>query len=297
MQPVFLSILMKKGKGKAPLVESQSSYERRKLFSQKISINGETLDWKEEHVNIHDFAQFEKEEQLMPEFRLSIKSRTAQLARQSSLNLSDAEEKPGPPKLLKKKTTSFPDIARQVALMENVLLRWPRRPRTRHHSSSSEDCVDDDGDNCKLQGAASKGKIHERIKYADASEDESVHTETSDVESVQDEDTNNVEDKKVELQESNSNQNASDNQSCDKVVEANGTDTAISETDINSGLDVDEVKLDVKTESTQLLHEKGNVGHEHADPEKVKEITYSKDKELKKTKSRGRPRCPFCVIL
>ena len=91
-------------------------------------INTENQD-----VNIHDYATFEKEEELVPEFRVSIKSKTGRsISRENAIDHG-----------LERKS-SFKNVAKQVVSMESVLRKWPRRPRSRHHSSSSEDIAEDE---------------------------------------------------------------------------------------------------------------------------------------------------------
>lgn len=156
-KPVYLSLLLKKGKGNDFEFQPQSSKKLRKRLSTStsISVNGEKVDADTEDVNIHDYATFEKEEQLIPEFRISIKSKSGKsLLRENS---SDAG-------LTRK--SSFKDVARQIVSMESVLKKWPRRPRSRHHSSSSEDIAEDE-DN--------------RDRDVTPDDDVSVHTDTSEL--------------------------------------------------------------------------------------------------------------------
>ena len=130
IQPVYLSLLLKKGKGK---YQTQLSLEKRRSLQKTISVNGEIINVENEEVNIHDYATFEKEEELIPEFRTSIKSKTGiPLSRNNSSEAGLARK------------SSFKDVARQVISMESVLKKWPRRSRTRHHSSSSEDIAEDE---------------------------------------------------------------------------------------------------------------------------------------------------------
>lgn len=142
---------MKPGKGnsqqqKQPLSDSsttkpQSNHDRKRT----LSINGELIndvDFGYENVdltaiNIHDYAVFEKEHDLIPEFRQSIKNRkTSEKVRdfQRSDHLTDSSTSE-----LLTKNISFQEVAKQVRTIERVLLKWPRRPLNRHHSSSSED--------------------------------------------------------------------------------------------------------------------------------------------------------------
>ncbi|KAK3599450.1 hypothetical protein CHS0354_036468 [Potamilus streckersoni] len=129
LQPVALEVLLKKGKGKFSSVSSVDSQPSRPKLTQKLSINGEDMDMVSlEDINIHDFAKFAKEQELLPEFRTSIKRKETSEKREiCSTSLSVLQK------------SSFSDIASRVVSMEKVLLRWPRRSRERHHSSSSED--------------------------------------------------------------------------------------------------------------------------------------------------------------
>ncbi|KAL8563985.1 hypothetical protein ACOMHN_025316 [Nucella lapillus] len=136
-----------------------------------LSINGEAVPERElESVNIHDFAIFEKEQELIPEFRVSIKSRSSVssegLSPTGGVSPRDEIGKGGVGWLglgltgqagegggvlgggsKMSRTPSFKRVAHQVMMVERVLLRWPCRPRGRHHSSSSEDyCCGEDGE-------------------------------------------------------------------------------------------------------------------------------------------------------
>ncbi|CAL1525928.1 unnamed protein product, partial [Lymnaea stagnalis] len=148
-KPVYLFVHMKPGKGNheqqdkifsdIPKTVPRSGLPRQR--SQTLSINGETVIGVElNSLNIHDFAVFEKEHKLIPEFRESIKNkrspdRDGDAGGDSFLSVGNITRK-----------RSFQDIARQVRTIEKVLLQWPGRPRSRHHSSSSEDYPSDDSE-------------------------------------------------------------------------------------------------------------------------------------------------------
>lgn len=182
-QPVYLLLWLKKGKGNSLSYDSQSSIARRRQLSKVISINGEMMDFNNEGLNIHDYANFEKSEDLIPEFRLSIKSKGGSLTRQQ--RVADDKTCPnGSEESLRRKAPSFQNIARQVRLMESALLKWQgRRPRSRHHSSSSEDMVDSvDSDNDSRQADEDKVSVNTDVSDVPVEESE-VGLEVKDEES------------------------------------------------------------------------------------------------------------------
>lgn len=153
MQPVYLFLRIKPGKGK-DLEDNMFEFHHVKPFARRrgLSINGELVpDSEFDSLNIHDFAVFEKEQELIPEFRVSIKSRSSEPSedKQTSseklsggvdgANETSCSKAPGPSIAGLEHSRSFQQIAHKVCVVERVLLRWPRRPRSRHHSSSSED--------------------------------------------------------------------------------------------------------------------------------------------------------------
>lgn len=157
MQPVSLFVRMKPGKGNDP--DNGSSVPNLlELPDRKrgLSINGEIVPERDlDCINIHDFAVFEKEQDLIPEFRVSIKSRSSASSDGRSSIVGSPGDEGGRGFLLASatpqmdetkvaRTPSFKRIAQQVRMVEKVLLRWPCRPRSRHHSSSSEDFCEDD---------------------------------------------------------------------------------------------------------------------------------------------------------
>lgn len=157
-QPVYLFIHIKPGKGnlgKKLSVESTRSFglslsesPRTRTLSingepvKLVSLNSTKVDLSE--VNIHDYAIFEKEKDLLPEFRESIKNKKLE-ERELKENNNNAQN--DSPKTRQKanvrRNTSFQEVARKVRQIEKVLIKWPRRSRQRHHSSSSEDFVSD----------------------------------------------------------------------------------------------------------------------------------------------------------
>lgn len=250
------------------MFDTQSSVERRKMLAHKISINGETVDFEHEQINIHDFAEFEKTEQLIPEFRFSIKSKSsAPLLRQENLSVDAGDEcvfEEAPPK----KTKSFQDIARQVYLMENALARWPKRPRSRHHSSSSEDLVEDDEeDTCNKVDA----------------DDISVHTDVSEL-SQEDDETKPA---NVTVINTNSNSQGADESALRKRSSARSSLTIGNE---NEGME----KKDTTKQRNISMHDEVFDLHGH-DNSKLKDSSV-KDNQEKDYKGRQQ-RCPNCVVL
>lgn len=166
-QPVYLFFHMKPGKGNSEQQEQSSEFSTTKLpspleYRHSLSINGEIIegvDFTSENVdlsfiNIHDFATFENEVKLIPEFKDSIqkkKTLESQVGSGNSNLLSVAKPVVG-------RNRSFQEIARDVITMERVLLKWPRRPADRHHSSSSEDFTLDEcsGLNDSKDGSSDK---------------------------------------------------------------------------------------------------------------------------------------------
>ncbi|XP_046565932.1 inositol polyphosphate-5-phosphatase A-like [Haliotis rubra] len=134
-KPVYLSLHLKPGKGNLNESRSSSTKSPRKKV---LSINGEHFESDDiTDINIHDYAVFEKENDLVPEFRTSIRTRT-----ESGTLIPDSLE-PVPTKVRRK---SFQEIAMQVRTCQKILRQWPRI-RVRHHSSSSEDFTDDHEEN------------------------------------------------------------------------------------------------------------------------------------------------------
>lgn len=261
-KPVYLLLHLKKGKGKdAPMLNTQSSVERRKMLAHKISINGETVDFQHEQINIHDFAEFEKSEQLIPEFRYSIKSKApTPLFRQARLSEEVGDEIVTEEVQTPRKTKSFQDIARQVYLMENALARWPRRPRSRHHSSSSEDIVEDE-DNSNS----------DRVD----ADDISVHTDVSELSQTVDE----PKQANVLILNTNSNSESIDDSSLRKRSRASFTNG-------------NETEKDSLKQRNISMHENVSV-HEH---DKMNTGSSVKDVQHKEFKGRQQ-RCPTCVVL
>lgn len=145
MQPVFLCVHLKPGKGK-DLNESNSSESRNSLprlqRRKTLSINGEEVLNDMDFVNIHDYAVFEKDEALLPEFKTSIRRKSSSSggasgkegSKEGGLKVAEVN---GEGKVRRK---SFHQIAKEITTVERVLLHWPgARTRMRHHSSSSED--------------------------------------------------------------------------------------------------------------------------------------------------------------
>ena len=146
---------MKPGKGNrlssatldSPTVSLEHEFERQR--SRTLSINGELCEGIDLNkpkvdlsaVNIHDYAMFEKEDNLIPEFKASIKNKRETSASEAPLQ----------------RQRSFKVVAKRVIQMEKVLLKWPkRRPRSRHHSSSSEDSSTEIA--CEDGGVEGQGK-------------------------------------------------------------------------------------------------------------------------------------------
>ena len=119
---MYLCIHLKPGKGNFSSTVSPLKLTRKNT----LSINGEDIINPDlEQVNIHDFATFEKETYLLPEFKRSIRKR-----------MDDTVADGG--------RLSLQNVALQIMTVGRVLKAWPRRPRSRHHSSSSEDFCDED---------------------------------------------------------------------------------------------------------------------------------------------------------
>ncbi|XP_052770456.1 inositol polyphosphate-5-phosphatase A-like isoform X1 [Mya arenaria] len=263
-KPVYLLLWLRKGKGnqQAPF-DTQTSFERRKKLSKKISINGETIDFQKGKINIHDYANFEKSEELIPEFRLSIKTKQgSSLKRQHNISGDSAENSRDAQGVTKK--PSFHEIAQRVLLMESALMKWPNRPRTRHHSSSSEDLMDSD----------------EETNQADREPDQdSVHTDVSDLPA-------DTEDLKFELSHSSPSSECGD-------VKRNAVSKKAIKNENNSKLHLrktvsnTEQALFEKNQSD--LHEKCSVEHEH----EIKKMSSGKQESVSRLKSR----CPHCVVL
>lgn len=141
-QPVYLFIHIKPGKGNHEQqveISPNSPQSKPETLSRyrALSINGELVEENEfDSLNIHDYATFEQEKNLLPEFRDSIKKQVPVEANADKLS------SPSHPPITRKK--SFQDVAKEVCTMEKVLKQWPRRPRSRHHSSSSEDYKSDE---------------------------------------------------------------------------------------------------------------------------------------------------------
>lgn len=119
-------------------------------------------------VNIHDFAVFEKEKDLLPEFRESIKSKKLEetvVGHSREIN-GKSENSPTESFTAKvKRNTSFQEVAKKVRQLEKVLIKWPRRSRQRHHSSSSEDFISDsDNEGSPQQGVLIKSGSSQRKK-------------------------------------------------------------------------------------------------------------------------------------
>lgn len=260
-KPVYLSLLLKKGKGKDLEFQPQSSKKLRERLSTSLSINGEIIDMDNEVVNIHDYATFEKEEQLIPEFRVSIKSK-----HKRSISREDAVGGE-----LKRKS-SFKNVAKQVVSMESVLLKWPRRPRTRHHSSSSEDVAEDEDTG------------HRKMTQED---NISVHTDTSEL-SDSEETQGEMSSEAVEIHTASL--ALSDSYTLSSEMHSNTNENS-SSTDQKANTDIDaslhkrhiaEKNENKKHDKCVVVHELGKDANESA--------------EDKDSKRRSIFRCP-CVVL
>lgn len=276
---MYLLLQLKKGKGNTtPAYDTQTSVERRKLFAHKISINGETVEYLHDDVNIHDYAEFEKAEQLIPEFRFSIKSKaTSQLKRQDSCDVDRRSEgggagssSDGQPK----KARSFQDIARQVCLIEQALLKWPRRPRTRHHSSSSEDLVDTDRET----------DIDTDLDNVDA-DAASVQTDISNISGPE----------KINI--------SVDAGTSEAAVNGNSNANIVSDNSIrqraSGSVSADKLR---RTQDSSIVHDQDVVKHEHAlvkdkSGENTETTTRQETKEDTKSEKRRKLRCPQCVVI
>lgn len=127
-KPVYLLLYIKNGTGKTAL----PSPTRTSRWNT-LSVNGEDMsDVEIDQLNIHDYAIFEREQELEPDFRVSIRSRSFPENHYPKIDSST--------NLVEKPRVSFHDIAKQVISVESVLMRWPRP--SRHHSSSSEESTE-----------------------------------------------------------------------------------------------------------------------------------------------------------
>ncbi|XP_063435125.1 inositol polyphosphate-5-phosphatase A-like isoform X1 [Mytilus trossulus] len=132
-KPIFLFFHLKKSQGN--LEDSVVSSQSPLPLAKSLSINGNIVDPVDlEDINIHDFAQFESEQGLSPEFKKSIRTRGSGI----ELSRPNGDRK-----------MSFVEAAKHVQKVRSVLRQWPKRPRSRHHSSSSEDNIDSDNDEIK----------------------------------------------------------------------------------------------------------------------------------------------------
>ncbi|XP_071168929.1 inositol polyphosphate-5-phosphatase A-like isoform X1 [Mytilus edulis] len=157
-KPVFLFFHLKKSQGN--LEDSVVSSQSPLPLAKSLSINGNIIDPIDlEDINIHDFAQFESEQGLSPEFKSSIRKRGSgiELARPNG-----------------DRKMSFVEAAKHVQKVRSVLRQWPKRPRSRHHSSSSEDMNDSDSDEIKSNEnnniAGSEDCLSENTTVSDVSE-------------------------------------------------------------------------------------------------------------------------------
>ncbi|XP_071090674.1 inositol polyphosphate-5-phosphatase A-like [Haliotis cracherodii] len=161
-KPVYLSLHLKPGKGNLNESLSSSTKTPRKKV---LSINGEHVESDDiTDINIHDYAVFEKEKDLVPEFRTSIRTRTA------SGTLIPDSLKPEPTRVRRK---SFQEIAMQVRTCQKILREWPRI-RMRHHSSSSEDFSDDEENNNAEEDKSPSTDIKPDVSQVSLEVDDSV---------------------------------------------------------------------------------------------------------------------------
>lgn len=155
---MFLFFHLKKSQGN--LEDSVVSSQSPLPLAKSLSINGNIIDPIDlEDINIHDFAQFESEQGLSPEFKKSIRKRGSGI----ELTRPNGDRK-----------MSFVEAAKHVQKVRSVLRQWPKRPRSRHHSSSSEDMIDSDSDEIKSNDnnniAGSEDCLSENTTVSDVSE-------------------------------------------------------------------------------------------------------------------------------
>ncbi|CAG5132364.1 unnamed protein product, partial [Candidula unifasciata] len=164
-KPAYLFVHIKPGKGnsqqqKQLLPELSTSKPLSPLDRKRtLSINGELIkhvdfsvaDVDLSSVNIHDYAVFEREHALIPEFKESIKNRKES----DKSGERGREDKLSPSQSTVTRNRSFQEVAKQVRTMEKVLLQWPKRPLSRHHSSSSEDFTLEEGENVSISSLPS----------------------------------------------------------------------------------------------------------------------------------------------
>ncbi|KAK3094842.1 hypothetical protein FSP39_006936 [Pinctada imbricata] len=140
-KPVYLFLHLKRSQGNSSVPSSPVDPSKSPLRNS-LSINGEVMDSSNiDSINIHDFAVFEEETALLPEFKNSVRLKQRPSNTQQNLHVNT--------KPTVERKASFQEIASKVLSMEKVLMRWPKsklRPRDRHHSSSSEDDLHTDTD-------------------------------------------------------------------------------------------------------------------------------------------------------
>ena len=296
---------MKPGKGKDRTEQSDTfvaNFLDLPARKRGLSINGEIVPERDlDMVNIHDFAIFEKEQELIPEFRVSIKSRSSASSDGCSpiVDSIGAEGKKGFPLVSATpaaedhkvtRTPSFKLIAHQVRMVEKVLLRWPCRPRSRHHSSSSEDYFEDEAETNTNREVATTGRnvsepdvlsvdtavsqLSAQTDHCDIANDHSPPSKADEVEDSQQDHSQNAqstidinlnEDKVSVMPNTNSQESASS-----KLLDRNETDnqatpaskTAVSES--SKVVETSQVQLIPSTKSECCDH--GAVVHDAGSP-------------------------------
>lgn len=271
---MYLLLRLKKGKGKqVPPFDTQTSIERRKLLAHKISINGETVDYAQDELNIHDYAKFEKADELIPEFRFSIKSKgPGMLVRQKESVDEDGHSQQNDDTNnsgeVPKKTRSFQNIARQVCLMETALMKWPRR--TRHHSSSSEDEKETDTD-------------------VDTVEVASVHTDISDISG-----TEKIDVDLTGNQPADSAVNGSSNANTDSNLSIRHRNTAVTNTDTGQSDECSIVHDNFVKHGHAIVQEKSAGKTETTS---IRQSAHGNKGDKTSGNKRRKLRCPLCVVL
>ncbi|XP_021369081.1 type I inositol 1,4,5-trisphosphate 5-phosphatase-like isoform X2 [Mizuhopecten yessoensis] len=185
-KPVYLYLHIKRSQGNGLPVSDVTPTHRQLIKS--LSINGEVVQVDHlEDINIHDFATFEKEQHLLPEFKNSIRQKRYSAPEQRSKDKLKLFQQMG-------RKPSFQEIAKTVQAVEKVLIRWPRRSRNRHHSSSSEDDLDENV-SCsdKKKGKVDAGDITIELGESSSAgigdigtDKSSIHTTTSDITNTDD---------------------------------------------------------------------------------------------------------------
>ena len=140
LQPIYLNLMMRHGSplscsgNTSPITPTPSTSDEiptHKPLKKVISINGEEVDSSDmESINIHDFAQFEREQHITNEFFSTIKRRSE----------SSEQDLNSPTRKSVHRQRSFKDVARDVIKLDQVLKAF------KHYAHRSDSEVSDDDD-------------------------------------------------------------------------------------------------------------------------------------------------------